>query len=394
MQPIHQLPIVPETYETSTYQHLPGFVFAKSEMTDVERRFVHGLLRYYKPANILEVGVSRGGGTAVVLNAIRDMPGSRLVSVDLAEHWYMDPAVPVGAVVLELYPEGNAQWELHTGKDPLDVLPALGRQFDFCIIDTVHVHPAESLNFLTVLPYLTPGAVVVLHDIGNYINYMEPFPTMQLACKLLFDNVAAHKLRPAEPYNLLPNIGAFQVTEITRDMIANVFYSLEFPWGFFMHNLPQLGAMIESQYGPELSGIFQRALEAQTILKQEKIFDMCLDAQPATAQLQELLDAPVFIAYGAGENARRILAHLRGAGKRLPDVFWDRNAASLRELDGIPVVEPALDTLDGTSKSAVLVTITNYPVSSEVMRQMQSAGFTRFMGQRPLRNALGIPDGF
>ena len=41
----------------------------------------------------------------------------------------------------------------------------LAFDIDFIIIDTVHFMPGEFLTFLTALPQLKDGCIVVLHDI-------------------------------------------------------------------------------------------------------------------------------------------------------------------------------------------------------------------------------------
>ena len=76
------LSIIPEEFEKG---HLNNIDFSTilSKMGKEERYFINGLIRYYKPTNLLEIGVFHGGGSVVLLNAINDMPKSRLVSIDI-----------------------------------------------------------------------------------------------------------------------------------------------------------------------------------------------------------------------------------------------------------------------------------------------------------------------
>lgn len=46
--------------------------------------FINGLIRKHKPKNILEIGVARGGSEILILNSIKDIPDSRIVSIDLS----------------------------------------------------------------------------------------------------------------------------------------------------------------------------------------------------------------------------------------------------------------------------------------------------------------------
>jgi predicted O-methyltransferase YrrM len=62
---LDQLPIVPEEYETSVYETIQNFFSSSSgrhEMLPEQDRFINGLIRYYRPKNILELGVLYGGG--------------------------------------------------------------------------------------------------------------------------------------------------------------------------------------------------------------------------------------------------------------------------------------------------------------------------------------------
>ena len=46
------IPVVPEDYAVSEYESI-DWNMLHSEMTDTERRFINGLIRYYEPKNIL-----------------------------------------------------------------------------------------------------------------------------------------------------------------------------------------------------------------------------------------------------------------------------------------------------------------------------------------------------
>ena len=49
---------------------------------------INGLIRKLKPKNLLEIGVARGGSSILILNAIKDFPDSRLVSIDIREQFF------------------------------------------------------------------------------------------------------------------------------------------------------------------------------------------------------------------------------------------------------------------------------------------------------------------
>ena len=70
-----------EDYGSETFEKIDWSAL-HSEMSHTERRFVNGLIRFFRPENVLEVGVSLGGGTVNILSAISDNPVASLVSMD------------------------------------------------------------------------------------------------------------------------------------------------------------------------------------------------------------------------------------------------------------------------------------------------------------------------
>lgn len=51
-------------------------------MSEHERRFLNGIIRELKPEKILEVGVSAGRSSVIILNAIKDIEDAKLYSID------------------------------------------------------------------------------------------------------------------------------------------------------------------------------------------------------------------------------------------------------------------------------------------------------------------------
>lgn len=113
-------------YDQGSYNTLSEKDVEFSEMSDGERRFVHGLFRYFQPKRVLEVGVAEGGGSIVLLNAMEDMPETSLTSIDLMEQFYGDTSKEVGFACKEKYGD-HKQWDLHRGKDPSEIIEELGK---------------------------------------------------------------------------------------------------------------------------------------------------------------------------------------------------------------------------------------------------------------------------
>lgn len=126
---------------------------------------INGLIRYYKPKHCLEIGVARGGSAILILNAIKDIPDSSLVSIDIREYYFGDQTKKTGYLVEEKFPELSKKWKLFLGDMPYKFLSNLNQKFDFVFLDAAHVSPGEFMNLIEILPFLKENAIIVLHDI-------------------------------------------------------------------------------------------------------------------------------------------------------------------------------------------------------------------------------------
>lgn len=86
--------------------------------SDTQYYLMNGIIRKHRPKNCLEVGVARGGSSILILNAIRDIDNSRLVSLDLNTNYYMNKSLLTGYRVRQFFPELTAKWQLFTGEQP------------------------------------------------------------------------------------------------------------------------------------------------------------------------------------------------------------------------------------------------------------------------------------
>jgi predicted O-methyltransferase YrrM len=212
-----------------------------SEMLIAERAFLDRLLREKKPKKILEVGVAAGASTVVILNAMRDLPGSKLFSVEVSKDYYQDVFDSArkekrlsGFLVKEYFPGiDENQWQLFTGNVAAAFLEQIGGDVDFVLLDASHNLPGELLDLIMVLPFLKTGATVVVHDVNlNYNNANLQF--FLTACRVLFSVVTADNKKLIETCaaDKLPNIGSFEISQGTRDNISDVFQILTVPWWY------------------------------------------------------------------------------------------------------------------------------------------------------------------
>lgn len=67
--------------------------------------FINGLIRKFKPKKCLEIGVANGGSSILILNAIKDIPDSSLISLDLNTQLFIDRSKKTGYRVNQYFPE-------------------------------------------------------------------------------------------------------------------------------------------------------------------------------------------------------------------------------------------------------------------------------------------------
>jgi len=101
----------------------------------------------------------------LILNALKDIPDSSLISIDRNTQLFNDQTKNTGFRVNKYFPELTKSWKLFTGQLPHKFLTKLNMKFDFVFLDTAHTAPGEILNFIELLPFLNENAIIVLHDI-------------------------------------------------------------------------------------------------------------------------------------------------------------------------------------------------------------------------------------
>ena len=134
-------------------------------LANKEAFFINGLIRKNKLKNCLEIGVAHGGSSILILNAIKDIENSFLVSLDINTHMIKYPERKIGYRVNKLFPELTKKWKLYTGDQPHKFLVNLNTKFDFLFLDSAHRLPGELINFIEALPFLKENAIVVVDDL-------------------------------------------------------------------------------------------------------------------------------------------------------------------------------------------------------------------------------------
>jgi len=356
-----------------------------SEMTEQERRFVHGIVRHYKPKRLLELGVSRGAGSVNLLNAISDDEQAKLVSIDVMDSFYGDGDIPVGSDVAKVFPDLKCgKWNLFTGVDVSVLIESLDEKFDFAVIDTAHTHPVESLNFLCVLPYLSDNAVVVFHDISLF--YYQDCKRFALASRILISTLCGKKMFPAtketefisssEPVN---NISAVIVTpELIRN-ISNLFIALSLPWEMYpAKDMFSIRSLLEKHYNEEQLSMFDEAdrsnlawfISGGTTFSSERLAE----------SIKSIDESVVF--YGAGLNMHRLLNLYRQSEIKFDYPIWDIKAETIDLLETHRIVPPDFKTR--VSGTTAIITISDKLTSDYVKSQLEQIGYSCVCGLKEL----------
>jgi hypothetical protein len=106
--------VIPTEPENEILNQLDNSYTKISEMSSAQRMFLNALILREKPKKLLEIGVSAGGSSIVILNAIKDFSDAKLFSIDLYDTWYKDINYKTGYYVDD-YPHLKSKWKLFTG---------------------------------------------------------------------------------------------------------------------------------------------------------------------------------------------------------------------------------------------------------------------------------------
>jgi predicted O-methyltransferase YrrM len=412
---INGITVSPNKYAEEIYRELPEAAKSESLMLgDINRRFINGLIRLCKPKNILEIGVAYGGGTSVILNAIRDMPETKLVSVDrmpdvgdFLDYSGINESQKIGYIAKKLYPEAyeSGKAKLFTGVDTSEIIENFDEKFDFVVLDTAHLHPIETLNFLSIYPFLTEDAVIVLDDI------MLQFQIPGLcATRLLFNCIVADKYILDDNNIIAQNVAAFQLNSDTPKYIDDVFRALYMNWYMYTEDVFSVRKIVEKYYGKYQLKIFDLATEynekylAQLNIGDPRVkFRMMFDRMYKQSQdyaftriIEKLkigltpLEGKNLYFYCAGKCTQFTLSYLEkvGLAEFLPKGIFDRNFENIEPINGIPVIKPDFSKLDGGD--LIIVALYDETEAESIVKIVKAAGFSNICTVQ----SLGFPINF
>ena len=381
---LSELSIIPEDYDPTIYENIDWSTL-HSEMSDIERRFIYGLIRYYEPQHMLEIGVYGGGGTVNILNAVSDRTDHvKVISIDHAEvghYGYTDScpdSLPIGIDVTKAFPHITGdRYRLITGKDPSEVMDEVGKTgIDFAIIDTDHSHPVESLNFLSIFPFMNEGGIVVLHDISLFLS--RSLSGGDLATRILLCSLVAEKITPKRNSGL-PNVAAIQVTADTRKYIQNVFDALLIPWGIIPveNDMRNIRELLVNHFSQHQVDAFDQAVAENKKLFVSGHHGFAIAAYIAKSMIKMKADSEGIVTfYGAGTLTAKFLDSVSVFKLSLDIRIWDERAIEIKKIAGYKVNLPDFDSA-GEGQS-VIIMIADAHIANLVRVKLEALGYKVF----------------
>jgi len=235
-------------------------------MSSNQYYFINGIIRKHKPKNCLEIGIAEGGSSILILNAIKDIKDSKLVSLDLKTNFYLNGSYKTGYRVKRYFPELTKNWKLLTGEQPHIFLDKLQMKFDFLFLDTAHINPGEIINIIEVLPFLNKNAIIVVHDIiWHFIKEDESRKIRSISSPNLLLMSVLHGYKKIIEYNNdIDNMGAIFLYEDQKKYYLDYFLLLLNFWEYIPSEkqIAELRTFIKKYYVNSLySLIFEKAIK-------------------------------------------------------------------------------------------------------------------------------------
>jgi predicted O-methyltransferase YrrM len=262
----HEL-LMPTLQESEYLQELNTFYKKFNQMQQDEREFLNAIILRYKPKKLLELGVSAGGSSVIILNAIKNIEDAKLYSIEYHKEWYRDSSKNSGWVV-EHYPTIKQKWNLYAGGLAFSVIENIGENIEFALIDTVHIFPGEILDILMILPFLSDNAIVVFHDTNLHTANKNGKPyckiTGEFINNLLISTLYGKKILQgnfdrSKSNCYFSNIAAVQLTKESKERIFEFFNLLTLRWNYMPEKveLQKLAIFFEKYYGSYFTNYFR-----------------------------------------------------------------------------------------------------------------------------------------
>lgn len=218
------LGVSPDSLCDSFYGQRPDWL--QGYISHFDARFLFKSVLSAGVAEAVEIGTASGLSTAILGYALDVASKSgiidsdyRVVTYDIDPMFYADKSKRVGDGAREQLAQDVLDHIVF--RNPATAIDAKedfkDNAVEFLFIDANHQHPWATLDFLTLLDCLKPGATVVLHDINLPVikpQYADWGP------KYLFDELKIEKKVPDD--GEIPNIGSVIIPEDKSSLKAQL----------------------------------------------------------------------------------------------------------------------------------------------------------------------------
>lgn len=146
----------PNLFNLSTHERFGVIFHEPSDMCITDRVMLYALARGLRPVRALEIGARWGGSARIITNAMEENGIGHLVGIDPAPESFIAKSRDL-----------HGRYTLVPGYSPditEEATKLLDGELDFVLIDGMHTHDAVLADINGVLPYLSCGAHVILHD--------------------------------------------------------------------------------------------------------------------------------------------------------------------------------------------------------------------------------------
>jgi predicted O-methyltransferase YrrM len=235
--------------------------WAGGAISQFDQPLLIGLTKLLQPKKVVEIGVASGWSGLLFISALLDNKrDAEYIGIDYSPKFYLDNTRETGSVIAELLPDtGNVGKRLLLGKTAVDFLDEVGNGVDLAFIDGDHMHPWATIDLLTLLPVLSPGAYVLMHDIS-----LSTFPRHKhtnRGPKYLYECWPYHKIHSSQDP---PMIGAIRMpTRLETPVLRILLDTLYTPWEVHVDDamLDTLAARLRSYLGAEWGDKFRTAFQ-------------------------------------------------------------------------------------------------------------------------------------
>ena len=134
-----------------------------------EAQVLYTIIKEKKLKNLLEVGTGSGFSTLYFAHALSELSEGFLDSIDFAE----EPSKNAGNL-LKMSGVSSQSVNFLMGNS-LEVIPALNKEYDFCLIDGSHDYSTSREDFINIYPKIKKGGVIAFHDIQETLTKSTPY---------------------------------------------------------------------------------------------------------------------------------------------------------------------------------------------------------------------------